>query len=277
MSEQKKMDAEREKFEAWMHTYDFPPALEGEIFNDERYPDADCFGQFVYDDLATQRCWSAWQARASLPVGVPDGWALVPVEPTRTMLHRAYDNNLMPWISRQSTGHDCAAGIWESMLAAAPTVKAEQVQCADPCGLAPHAQAFNAAPAEALIPSLPAAGLAVEEVEVVGTRYVAISESGRKISLVRLSRKRRPGWQEDDLMTVAQHKRIVAALSAQQSAPERVSVPVELLQDLHDLASDAVEHHRAAFAGYKLKRQANMDDVVGKARALLASHGRGEA
>lgn len=66
-----------------------------------------------------------------------------------------------------------------------------------------------------------------------------------------------------------------AALAAQQSAPDRVSVPVELLQDLHDLASDAVEHHRAAFAGYKLKRQANMDDVVDKARAILASHAEG--
>ncbi|MDZ4192898.1 MAG: hypothetical protein U1D65_12895 [Pseudomonas sp.] len=70
-------------------------------------------------------------------------------------------------------------------------------------------------------------------------------------------------------------EKMIAALSAQQSAPERVRVPVELLQDLHDLASDAVEHHRAAFAGYKLKRQGNMDHVVDKARALLASHAEG--
>lgn len=63
--------------------------------------------------------------------------------------------------------------------------------------------------------------------------------------------------------------------AAQQSEPDRVSVSVELLQDLHDLASDAVEHHRAAFAGYKLKRQANMEGVVDKARALLASHAEG--
>lgn len=34
----------------------------------------------------------------------------------------------------------------------------------------------------------------------------------------------------EPLMTVAQHNRIVAALSAQQSAPERVSVPVELME-----------------------------------------------
>ena len=75
------------------------------------------------------------------------------------------------------------------------------------------------------------------------------------------------------------HKKALCAAvrAAQQSEPKQVSAPVELLQDLHDLASDAAEHHRAAFAGYKLKRQANMDHVVDKARALLASHRRGEA
>lgn len=57
---------ELEAFEAWMHTFDFPPILEGEVFDDERYMDADCFGQFVYDDHYTQRCWAAWQARAAL-------------------------------------------------------------------------------------------------------------------------------------------------------------------------------------------------------------------
>lgn len=59
-------DAERAAFEAWMHTYDSPPDLEGEIFNDHRYPDSECFGKFVYDSRETQRCWSAWQARAAL-------------------------------------------------------------------------------------------------------------------------------------------------------------------------------------------------------------------
>ena len=71
----------------------------------------------------------------------------------------------------------------------------------------------------------------------------------------------------EPLMTVAQHERIVAALSAKQSA--HVSVPRELLQDLRDLASDAVDHHRQAFAGYKLERQANMDQVIANADALL--------
>ena len=75
------------------------------------------------------------------------------------------------------------------------------------------------------------------------------------------------GYKIQPLMTVAQHQRIVAALSAQQSA--HVSVPRELLQDLRDLASDAVDHHRQAYAGYKLERQANMDQVIANADAIL--------
>lgn len=59
-----------------------------------------------------------------------------------------------------------------------------------------------------------------------------------------------------------------AALSAQQSAQD-VSVPRGLLEDLRDLASDAVDHRRQAFAGYKLERQANMDQVITGADALL--------
>lgn len=211
--------------------------------------------------------------------------------------------------------------------------------------------------------SLPAAGSAVEEVEVVGYRFFHVDHGYifRRTHIY----EGNPSLEAHSLMTVAQHERIVAALSAQQSArqpeltvwegsmpesngksnftavlmrkgadlfdgvaggmtiasseypdrvryeadcvrwligeldkepcitdyyadkhsgyvdqqsaPERVSVPMELLQDLHDLASDAVDHHRAAFAGYKLKRQANMEHVVEKARAILASHQRGEA
>lgn len=61
-----------------------------------------------------------------------------------------------------------------------------------------------------------------------------------------------------------------AALYMAATAPagSRV-VQVELLQDLCDLASDAVEHHRQAFAGYKLERQANMDETIKAGRALL--------
>lgn len=144
-------------------------------------------------------------------------------------------------------------------------------QACDECGVWGHNDAGPCA-CQNKAPSLPAAGSAVEEVEVVGTRYVAFSESGRKISLVRLSRKRRPGWQQDDLMTVAQHERIVAALraqiverdaqieewsgtavqngmevdrlnaalSAQQSAPERVSVPGKVREAVGDSIAEAL-------------------------------------
>ena len=74
-------------------------------------------------------------------------------------------------------------------------------------------------------PSLPAAGSAGEEVEVRGLQWL---DTGHY-------RKNPPqfGYNPHDwnpLMTVAQHERIVAALSAQQSA--HVSVPRELLADL---------------------------------------------
>ncbi|MCW1937567.1 hypothetical protein OMD46_16715 [Pseudomonas sp. MDMC_285] len=135
---------------------------------------------------------------------------------------------------------------------------------------------------DAAIPAkdLPAAGLAGEEVKVVAW---VTPEKDRVITALTVAAAREDGGAmlssvrpySVPCMTVAQHERIVAALSAQQSAPERVSVPVELLQDLHDLASDAVEHHREAFAEYKLKRQANMDATVDKARAILESHAEG--
>lgn len=129
-NENSKLDAERAAFESAVIKLQSEWPFNGIGLNKRED------GSYV--DPAEQAGWLAWQARASLPVGVPDGYALVPVEPTRTMLHRAYDDNLMPWISRQSTGHDCAAGVWESMLAAAPaapTVKAEHWKC-DPRDIA---------------------------------------------------------------------------------------------------------------------------------------------
>ena len=70
-------------------------------------------------------------------------------------------------------------------------------------------------------------GEAVEVVEVRGLQWL---DTGHY-------RKKPPqfGYNPHDwnpLMTVAQHERIVAALSAQQSEPERVSVPVEPPREL---------------------------------------------
>ena len=71
----------------------------------------------------------------------------------------------------------------------------------------------------------------------------------------------------EPLMTVAQHNRILAAI-----VPAGCKVvPVELLEDLRDLAADAVELQRAAYAGYKRERLARMDKTVADASALLAS------
>lgn len=68
------------------------------------------------------------------------------------------------------------------------------------------------------------------------------------------------------LMTVAQHERIVAALSAQQSEPERVSVPVELLGRI-----------TRKFGVRPYWDSLNQAQAINELRALLASHGRGEA
>lgn len=51
----------------------------------------------------------------------------------------------------------------------------------------------------------------------------------------------------------------------------KVTIDRELLEDLHDLAADAVEHHRVACAGSKKERQARMDKTVAEASALLAA------
>ena len=48
-------------------------------------------------------------------------------------------------------------------------------------------------------------------------------------------------------------------------------VPLELLQDLRDLASDAVEHHRQAFVGYKYDQQERIDKVILSVDKLLAA------
>jgi hypothetical protein len=79
-------------------------------------------------------------------------------------------------------------------------------------------------------PSLPAAGSAVEEVEVVGH----LLAKSNQLSLM-------PAGSSDlPLMTVAQHERIVAALSAQQSA--HVSVPRELMERIQYLLDNYVTH-----------------------------------
>ena len=66
------------------------------------------------------------------------------------------------------------------------------------------------------------------------------------------------GWKA----AAAQHQRIVAALSAQQSAPERVSVPVELLERVCWPVVSGSDRHTHS-------------EAVAELRALLASHAEG--
>ena len=76
---------------------------------------------------------------------------------------------------------------------------------------------------------------------------------------------------------IAFARAIIAAIAAAPAHPAGCKVaPVELLEDLRDLAADAVDHHRAAYAGYKKERQARMDKTVAEASALLASAEGGE-
>ena len=49
-----------------------------------------------------------------------------------------------------------------------------------------------------------------------------------------------------------------------------ISVPLELLQDIRDLASDTVESHRP-FASCKNDRQERMDKVIRAVDKLLAA------
>ncbi len=98
-------------------------------------------------------------------------------------------------------------------------------------------------------PSLPAAGSAEEEVEVVAWRYRHSEQEKWQAGVERKSL-----WETEPLMTVAQHERIVAALSAQQSA--HVSVPRELLDAVKELfdAKQAKEDFERENPGNSTKR-----------------------
>ncbi|MBN7822449.1 Lar family restriction alleviation protein [Bowmanella yangjiangensis] len=181
---------------------------------------------------------SAWNKRASQPVGVPDVATL--------------DMKNAGWRELQRQGIDPEdvelQTVWHAMYAAAPAVKAEHWKC-EQCG-ASTGEACNANGCFANersadeAHSLPAAGSAGEEVEVVGTLLIAdpddrhndtiIVRTKHDESAIVASRTAR------QLMTVAQCVRMLdqqrAALSAQQSAPERVSVSRELIvQILRDV------------------------------------------
>ncbi|MGQ7956492.1 hypothetical protein ACUTAF_02015 [Pseudomonas sp. SP16.1] len=226
MSEQK-MDAERAAFEFWWYA------------DEQRELRISCamgWGEYV---------WLKARARASLPVGVPDGL----IDELRN--HAA-----------ARTGYTCellgrAADAFAA-APAAPTVKAEQVECncpggskPDPASHAPNCPVRNGEPSTAL----PVAG--VEEVEVVGYFTYCHDKKAWK--------QGKPKGPEfihlfTPLMTVAQHNRIVAALSLQQAGA--MSVPVELLRRVCWPVVSGSDRHTHS-------------EAVAELRALLSSSERG--
>lgn len=276
MSEQMKMDAERAAFEdTWNRKYGFTLPE----FHPSQHRSGDGYKAEYSEYIGT--AWWAWQQRASLPVGVPDGW-LYRINPE---LGRDDWQFTQDSATAKRLGRSSNVEIYRLSAPAAPTVKAEQVdreafrahlsECAaevekwpewkqavlggqtarkspDLCDevermvraledseWAEHAgQTELGARLESAItklinrlpsPSLPAAGSVGEEVKVVAWVYTDTSpeEYLRTKPFVIFARPdgAAPGpvthenQQREPLMTVAQHKRIVAALSAKQSAP----------------------------------------------------------
>ncbi len=324
MSEQMKMDAERAAFEA---AYAESQGFEGKAYG---LWFKTIGGEYEISQVAS--AWWGWQKARSQPVGVPD-------ECMVEMAAAAYDRAANAGATHEQAWHEALS----VALTAAPTVKAEQVQCRTCNGsrmvddgeitCSEVGVPYENGPVKCVkdcpdcaAPSLPAAGSAVEGVEVVAWRwkYLIPKEiAGSEWDWSFASHWSTGPKDAEPLMTVAQHERIVAALSAQQSAtvadyedcladqrrlvreldallngedgaapqaslcdivgqvssivrdeglpllgafsarkyaPERVRVPVELLETTVAVLESAEERSTAA-----------------ELRALLASHGRGEA
>lgn len=287
VSEHSKIDAERSAFEAWWYS------------DEQRELRMSCamgWGEHVWR-----------QARASLPVGVPDGWR------EDLLLIKSVLDGFKPGMAR----NDGLRAV--KKLLAAPTVKAEQsgtreaVEQALSTGmLKPFGksiiEAFASVPfGKALVvtphdpadgsgysmqvvdasraPSLPAAGSAVEALDAVAWLCEASKEG------VKTQRRIVETWAETKdftdhyqgrgckvlttaLVSKRKHVAIVAALSAQQSAPERVSVLCEALEDARRAMFAVLNQEPRMKAVAKRVLNAEIDRID---RALLAIHGRGEA
>lgn len=85
-----------------------------------------------YEDHATCRAWSMWNARAALAANVPAGWKLVPEKPTPAMIEALRVATRRDWPSDEV----CCVR-YAAMLAAAPTYEESSVDSDDPkrrCG-----------------------------------------------------------------------------------------------------------------------------------------------
>lgn len=85
-----------------------------------------------YTSWATAFAWKVWQdtraaARATPQQAMPEGWKLVPVEPTESM-------RLAPAKDRPGFSRNVAAEIYRSMLAAAPQ-PSQEPEKAEECSI----------------------------------------------------------------------------------------------------------------------------------------------
>ncbi|MDW3683352.1 Lar family restriction alleviation protein [Cupriavidus sp. CV2] len=83
-----------------------------------------CYGQSIALQYRTEaEAIAAWNNRAPAETAAPEGWRLVPVEPTEAMLRAHSDNcdGLDPQLAQSD---------WAVMLAAAPTISFDSPPCA---------------------------------------------------------------------------------------------------------------------------------------------------
>lgn len=201
-----------------------------------------CGGQYISEKI--QQCWEAWQAHASQPVGVPEGWKLVPNYPTPAMS--------IAGGAACGRGGDFAHHTYAMMLAAAPaapaapTVKAEQADCLYCQGhgevtrtsgqtaesYSEHNEECPECQGTGLAPSLPAAGSAelIADAErcLFVLREIGIMDAddiaGDDVDLRFEDDEGRDTGCDVSIVDYAEKsadviEKLIAALSAQQSAP----------------------------------------------------------
>lgn len=302
MSEQQKMDQERAAFEA-AYSSIHGSISAGELRDLRR---GDDYAESTADRL--NYSWRIWQARASLPVGVPDAEPVL-IQAVAVTRDDEEEGLRLEWLleggiaemefagqvlfampeANSLCDEDGSAHVYIAPLAS-PTVKAEQGTTSDKYRAELYDEVWQKArdmgygnATDALValerlnaaPSLPAAGSPVEDVEVVATVLMGgvdygiggaeLGDIDMQADMPALCRLQQALVTDEhdvnvDLMTVAQHERIVAQLAARDAG--EVRVPAELLTILASEGLSETESDRYV-------------DAVMDARALLAQRERG--
>lgn len=104
------IDAERLAFEAYVANLNSCELL--------RYTNGD------YADPRANDAWHVWQARAAMPLVIPEGYALVPVEPNGRQQFRAAFNLCSEFGDVFVRANEkFAMAVYREMVAAAPVVE----------------------------------------------------------------------------------------------------------------------------------------------------------